>query len=250
MRRARSYHVRAIAVRSRPLGEADAIVTLFSAERGKLDVAARGVRRPSSRLAAAAEPGVEAEWSLHRGSSLEVASAAKIVREYWDRMRDPDRLIASAAALATVDALCEPELAVPDLYDALCGALAAIAAAEDPFVYLPRWYMRALALLGLAPPADACVQCGGALGEGSAWLDASAGGLVCARCRPAWSDLPELTAREIAEFAGLAAPSGAGARVRVGSAVAASARALVLHHAGRQVPAIANAPVSPAENRR
>ena len=46
--------------------EADKILTLLTADQGKISVIARGVRRKSCRYAAAAQPLAYSEWTLYR----------------------------------------------------------------------------------------------------------------------------------------------------------------------------------------
>jgi DNA repair protein RecO (recombination protein O) len=47
----RVYKTAAVVLRHRKLGEADKILTLFTPNYGKLDAVAKGVRRPTSKLA-------------------------------------------------------------------------------------------------------------------------------------------------------------------------------------------------------
>ena len=42
------YHCEGIILRTRGLGEADRIVTLFTKEKGKIEAVARGARRPGT----------------------------------------------------------------------------------------------------------------------------------------------------------------------------------------------------------
>ena len=71
MPRPRVFKTQAIVLRQRKLGEADKIVTLFSAQRGKLDAVAKGVRRTKSRLAGHLEPLTLGSYLLAEGRELE-----------------------------------------------------------------------------------------------------------------------------------------------------------------------------------
>jgi DNA repair protein RecO (recombination protein O) len=224
-----------VVLRGRPLGEADRIVTLFSTDSGKLDAVAKGVRRSKSHLAGRLEFATECEFEMHRGRSLDVIVHADIVTAHWQALVEPERYAVAQLVAELIDAFCEPELALPDVYALLTGMLAAIAAGDAPRALLPRFSLRLLAALGLEPPFDACVRCGRPFAGGRAWVDGQAGGLICEKCRENWRDLAELDADDLANFEALAAPRGdgrakLGARPRVASAV----DDFIVYHLGRR----------------
>ena len=217
------------------LGEADRIYTLLTLERGKLDAVAKGVRRARSHFAGRLEFGNECEFGLHRGRSLEVIVSADIVSAPWAQLVQPERYAVASVGVELVDAFCEPELAVPDVYALLLRMLAAVARSDEPRCLLPRFSLRLLDLLGLAPPWEACVRCTAPLGSGTAWFDAESGGFIDRACFERWRDLPEFDAAERQQFAALAAPKNdAAAGVRAGVRVARAVEELVAHHLGRR----------------
>ena len=228
-------------MRGRPLGEADRILTLFTRERGKLDAVAKGVRRTRSHFAGRLEFGNECDFVMHRGRSLDVVVSAETLRAPWAQLVEPERYAVASAVAELIDAFCEPDWALLDVYGLLVGAIAAIAAADNPQALLPRFELRLLAMLGLAPPLETCVQCGSPLGAGATWLDAAAGGLLDDRCRERWRDLPELSADDVANLRALSAPKEGAepAAVRATPRAAAAVEELVAHHLGRRPKALA-----------
>jgi DNA repair protein RecO (recombination protein O) len=230
-----------VVLRGRQLGEADRILTLFTSERGKLDAVAKGVRRAHSHLAGRVEFGAECEFLMHRGRSLDVIVSAEIVWADWSRLVEPERYAVAAVVAELIDAFCEPDLALPDVYALLTGAIVAIAAAPAPRGLLPRFSLRLLDMLGLAPPLASCVRCGAALPPGAAWLDAEAGGLIGAPCRERWRDLPELDGGDLDNLRAIALPkNGAGAAVAATPRAAAAIDELVAHHLGKRPKALAH----------
>jgi DNA repair protein RecO (recombination protein O) len=229
-----------VILRARQLGEADRILTLFTTERGKLDAVAKGVRRPKSHLGGRVESFTECDFLMHRGRSLDVIVSAEIHRARWARLVEPERYAVAALVTELIDAFCEPDLALPDVYELLAGALAAIAAVATPRALLPRFSLRLLEMLGLSPPLTTCVRCAGALPSGTVWLDAQSGGFVDDACRERWRDLPELDGRDLENLRALATPK----TDRAMAAVAATPRAasavdeLVAHHLGRRPKAL------------
>jgi DNA repair protein RecO (recombination protein O) len=229
-----------VVLRARQLGEADRIVTLFTSERGKLDAVAKGVRRAHSHLAGRLEFASECAFLMHRGRSLDVIVSAEIVHAAWARLVEPERYAVAAVVAELVDAFCEPDLAMPDVYLLLTGAVAAVADAPVPRALLPRFSLRLLEMLGLAPPMETCVRCGNPLPPGVAWLDAEAGGLVGEGCRERWRDVPELAPLDRENLRALARPKGAAATLRATPAAAAAVDELVAHHLGKRPKALAH----------
>ncbi|HUY41868.1 MAG TPA: DNA repair protein RecO [Candidatus Dormibacteraeota bacterium] len=231
---ARTYKARGIVLRARNLGEADRIVILFTLEHGKVEAVAKGIRRGRSRVGGRLEFGNEVTLTIHRGRSLDVIAGAEILREHWRELVDPRRFSVAAEACEMIDAFSEPELALPEVYVLLVGMLAAIARSDAPSTLVPRFSMRLLDALGVAPPLDACVRCGNAL-RASAWVDVEAGGLIDASCRERWRDLPELDAAALENLRALAAPrERRRAAVQALPRVAEAVELLVAHHLGRR----------------
>jgi DNA repair protein RecO (recombination protein O) len=231
-----------VVLRGRQLGEADRIVTLFTSERGKLDAVAKGVRRMRSHLAGRLEFANECAFLMHRGRSLDVIVSAETLQSPWSQLVEPERYAVAAVVAELIDAFCEPDLALPEIYELLTGAIAAIAASSAPRTLLPRFSLRLLEMLGLAPPLSMCVRCGSALPSGVVWLDAEAGGVIDAPCRERWRNLPELQQRDLENLRALALPksSGGAAALLATAPAAAAVDELIAHHLGKRPKALAH----------
>jgi len=235
MTQPRSYKTQAVVLRGRQLGEADRIFTLFSTERGKIDAVAKGVRRTKSHLAGRLEFGNECAMTMHRGRSLDVIVSADILRSPWQQLVEPERFGVASLVAELIDAFCEPDLPLPDVYELLVGMLGAIALSDVPRELVPRFSLRLLSALGLEPPVDSCVRCGKEFTDLRAWVDAESGGFICERCRERWRDLLEFDANDLANVRALVAPRGAaGAALRATPRVAQGVEAIVVHHLGRR----------------
>ena len=237
----RSSATDAIVLRARPLGEADRIYTLLTRERGKVDAVAKGVRRPRSAVAGRLEPLAEVRVALHRGRSLDVITEVRTIASYWSGLVRPDALATASLFAETIDLFCEPELALPEIYALLGAAIAAVAASDAPAGLVPRFQLRLLHALGLAPADDACVRCGSGFtnpstssGQVRAWLDLEAGGLGCERCYGARGDAHALDAADVANFRALGAERGSGAALAATLRVARAADDIVTWHLGRR----------------
>ena len=232
----RSYKTSAVILRGRTYGEADRILTLFTKERGKLDAIAKGSRRTKSHLAGRLEFGNEVLLGMHRGRNLDVVVSADIERAHWQYLVAPERYAAANMIVELIDAFCEPDLAQPEIYALLTAALGAIGQSEDPLALLPRFSLRLLDALGLAPPVETCVHCGASFADKTAWLDAEQGGFGCEKCRVTWRDVLTLDEEDVRNLRAVAAaPGGAVApAIRARRRVAQAVEALVNHHLGRR----------------
>jgi DNA repair protein RecO (recombination protein O) len=235
----RAYKTRAIVLRARNLGEADRIYVLFSQARGKIDGVAKGVRRSRSQLSGKLEFACEVFLTLHRGRTLDVITGADPLPSRWEGLVRPGAFAAAQLLAELIDAFCEPDLQAPEVYALLNGALRTIALSDAPASVVPRFQLRLLAELGLAPP-DGCVRCDAPLDGRPAWADLDGGGLACAQCRPHHADRLSLDAADVACFRSLAVPRAAAGvsllRPTLAATPAASRAidALVAHHLGKR----------------
>jgi DNA repair protein RecO (recombination protein O) len=245
----RSSTTDAIVLRARPLGEADRVYTLLTRERGKVDAVAKGARRPRSAMGGRLEPLAEVRVALHQGRTLAVITEVRTIASYWNGLVRPDALATASLFAETIDLFCEPELALPEIYALLAGAIAAVAGSASPAGLVPRFQLRLLHALGLAPADDACVRCGKGFaehpslrqaqdrlgsGQAMAWLDLEAGGLGCERCSGARGDAHAFDAADIANFRALGAERGSGAALLATLRVARAADDIVTWHLGRR----------------
>lgn len=231
----RSYKTSAVILRGRTYGEADRILTLFTKERGKIDAIAKGARRTKSHLAGRLEFGNEVLLGMHRGRNLDVVVSADIEQAHWQRLVQPEAYAAANMIVELIDAFCEPDLAQPEIYALLTAALGAIGQTQDPLALLPRFSMRLLEALGLAPPVDSCIHCGKPFGA-SAWVDAEQGGFGCENCRVTWREVIVLRADDVRNLQAIAAVPGGpiAPALRARRPVAQAIESLVNHHLGRR----------------
>jgi DNA repair protein RecO (recombination protein O) len=232
----RTYKTSAIVLRGRTYGEADRILTLFTTERGKIDAIAKGARRTKSHLAGRLEFANEVALGMHRGRNLDVVVSAEIEYAHWQNLVAPERFAAANLIVELIDAFCEPDLPLPDVYALLSAGLRALGQSDDPMALVPRFSLRLLDALGLAPPVDACIRCGATLEAKTAWLDLEQGGFAGEECRVSWREVLSLDEPDMVNLRSVAAPAGGEVRaaMRANRRVAQAIEALVHHHLGRR----------------
>lgn len=175
------YREQGVVLRTQKLGEADRIVTLLTLSRGILRVAAKGVRRTSSKFGARLEPFMVADLQLYEGRTLDTITQASTLGAYGPHIsEDYDRYRAGSAMVETAERLSEGGPA-PEQYRLLVGALRTLAQGRiDPELLRDGYLLRAMSAAGWAPGFDECVRCG-APGPHQRII-VQLGGVVCENC--------------------------------------------------------------------
>ena len=174
------YRDEGIVLRTIKLGEADRIVTFFTAETGKVRAVAKGVRKSGSRFGARLDPGSHVALQCYRGRDLDVVTQVETIDAFRSVREDYDSLVHAAAMFEVVDQFSPDREPNPSLFRMLLGALKTLNATPSPVV-TPAFFWKALALEGFAPLLDACVRCGKSGGDFLA-LDVAEGGVLCVEC--------------------------------------------------------------------
>lgn len=185
------YRDAGVVLRTQKLGEADRIVTVMTRGHGKLRVAAKGVRRTTSKFGARLEPFMHVDLQFATGRTFDIVTQAEMIAPYGKHIgSDYARYTAGTAILETADRLAAEE-GEPALqhYRLLVGALHALAGrARDPALVLDAYLLRGLAVAGFAPSFGDCARCG-APGP-HRFFSVGSGGTVCQACKPAATVAP------------------------------------------------------------
>jgi DNA repair protein RecO (recombination protein O) len=195
----------AVVLRSIRYGEADRILHLYSAKRGRIGAIAKGARRPRSRFGGRLEPFFRLDLLLHEGrGDLLTVTGVSTVAGY-------PRLRASGPALTAAARACDAVLRLLDsaepnqpAYNLLCRYLALL---DDPAAEPAAGLETALSFrlklalaAGFAPELASCARCGEA--DHLAGFSGAAGGAVCAACEAGAFPLSEPAHRFMVEAIG------------------------------------------------
>src|SRR6476469_7490501 len=88
----RVYRAEAVVLRTRRLGDADRILTLFTPNLGKIDAVAKGVRKQTSRKAGHLEPRTLTSLLLAHGRSLDLVTDTQTIDSFLPLREDLERL--------------------------------------------------------------------------------------------------------------------------------------------------------------
>jgi DNA repair protein RecO (recombination protein O) len=179
----RTYKTEAIVLRSMRFSEADRILHLYTADRGRIGAIAKGVRKTKSRFGARLEPLSHVELMLHEGAGeLQTITGVELLHTHRATREDVYRLnVAMIGAEAMLRLFGEPE--------ANERAFGALARFLDLLDEAPRseqrpaldalalsFQLKLLWLSGYLPHLTSCVECGAGELVG---FSPRAGGAVC-----------------------------------------------------------------------
>jgi DNA repair protein RecO (recombination protein O) len=240
-----SLKLNGVVLRTVDYGESDRVVTLLTAERGKVSAFARAARASRRRFGGALElfTLVRAEARERRGADLLSLESVAVERGFGALRADLARIACAGYACDLARELvrdAEPHRALLTL---LVEYLARLDAAPAQPTALRTFELLALGAVGLMPVLTACARCGGALGrEARLAFDPSQGGALCAGCsRQASPDAPRLEPATLAHLARLQEGGLARAEAEpLAPSAASEARealsSFVEHHLGGRLP--------------
>jgi DNA repair protein RecO (recombination protein O) len=177
------FKTEAVVLRTFRYGEADRILHLYTAERGRVGAIAKGVRRVKSRFGGRLEPLFRVNLVLHEGrGELCTVTQAETVAAHPSLRERRDSLERAAQACDAVLRLLDSEEPNRPAYNLLCRELQLLN--EDPAAatraHALSFRLKLLLAAGFAPELAACAACGDR--EHIGGFSASAGGVVCPGC--------------------------------------------------------------------
>jgi DNA repair protein RecO (recombination protein O) len=177
------FKTEAVVLRTFRYGEADRILHLYSAERGRVGAIAKGVRRVKSRFGGRLEPFFRVNLVLHegRGELCTVTQAETVAAHPALRERRASLERASQACDAVLRLLDSQEPNRP-AYNLLSRELQLLDgdAATATRAHALAFRLKLLLAAGFAPELASCATCGD--NEQMGAFSASAGGVVCPGC--------------------------------------------------------------------
>lgn len=144
----RIYTVEGIVLKRRNSGEADRIITLFTKEKGKLVVTAKGIRRITSKRAPHLEVFSRGRLLLHRGHYRDTVSEIEPLATYADLRKDLARVSVAYYLCEVIDVLLPEQQEHRDVYSHLTQALHSLNTSVPSDDYMQLFTEKLLILLG------------------------------------------------------------------------------------------------------
>jgi len=186
-----SFKTQAVVLRSIRYGEADRVLHLYSAARGRVGAIAKGSRKPRSRFGGRLEPFFRLDMVLHEGrGDLATVTGVHTVDAYPNLRSSGPALAAAARGCDAVLRLLDSTEANPAAYNLLCRYLSLLDGQEDDLgsgtdgaaghATALAFRLKLALSAGFAPELAACSRCGEP--DGLTAFSGAAGGVVCGAC--------------------------------------------------------------------
>ena len=174
---------RGIVLRDTDTRDADKILTLLTAEQGKIAVIARGARRRNCKFAACAQPLAYSEWTLYKKGQWYYANEGTTIELFNGLRTELDAMALGFYLAELTETVITEEAPQQELLSLLLNGLYALCYLDkDPALVKTAFQWRLMALAGFQPFVDGCAVCG-AEEPAAPMLDVVHGVVRCGGCK-------------------------------------------------------------------
>ena len=177
---------RGMVIRTVDYRDNDRILTLFTAESGRVDAKARNCRKATSPLLGCTQPFTYGEYQLFYHKNKYIIDQGEVLESFYPLREDVARFAAASLCAALCLEGVQAEESSEEIFSLLYHTLSFLTYGDsDPGDLTAAFLIRCLALSGFRPAITQCAACGRDLREDPVirFLP-DKGGAVCAACSP------------------------------------------------------------------
>jgi DNA repair protein RecO (recombination protein O) len=166
-------------------GESDLIVTLYTADLGKVKGIAKGAKRSKRRFVNNLQPFsyIRIVYAEGRGGLIRL-DEADMIQPLFRISEDISKVLYGSYCLEMVKEMTGEQEPHPPLFELLVTFLTVLNDAPPREEYVRVFELRFLDLMGYRPRLTECAVCGHVFSShGEAWFSYRHGGVVCRRCQ-------------------------------------------------------------------
>ena len=178
----RVYRTEAIVLRGLDFGEADRILTIFTLNRGKLRVIAKGVRKTRSRMSGHLDLFTRSALQMAHGRQMDIVTQAETIDAYADLRTDLWRSNWAHYVADLVESFTAEEQVNPAIYALAVRTLSRVAELPLPDLAVRAFELELLTLAGYRPQLHHCIHCQSEVQQEENRFSARMGGVLCFRC--------------------------------------------------------------------
>ncbi len=180
--RERTYQTEAIVLRRSDFGEADRLLTVFTPERGKLRLIAKGARKPTSRKSGHVELFSHGRFLVAMGRDLDIITQAETLEAFLPLRQDLLRTTYACYVAELADAFTAERDENRPLFNLIRDALGWLCTTDDLALAARYYEIHLLALVGFQPQLFLCGGCREPLQPVVNYLSAAEGSVFCPKC--------------------------------------------------------------------
>ncbi|MEI6044637.1 MAG: DNA repair protein RecO [Chloroflexota bacterium] len=176
------YRTEAIVIRRRNMGEADKILTVYTPNKGKLNLVAKGVRRTTSRMGGHLELFMQCNLMVAKGRSLDLITQSETVSAFPNLRNNLGLIAYTWQGVELLDRLTEEDLENYPVFTLLSEFLGALEVGHDPIIISRAYELHLLGYLGYRPQLIRCVRCNEEIQPVINFFSPEMGGVLCPAC--------------------------------------------------------------------
>lgn len=178
--------VRGLVLRLTDYNDRDTLVTLLTADHGRMTVKARGLRRKNSPLIGPCQLLAYGEYTLFEYRGMYTINEAASLELFRDLRKSLSKLSLGTYMAQVCEVISQEDLPSPELLSLLLNCLYGLSKLDVSEAMVKSVFeFRCACLAGYMPELQGCIGCGNPIPER---FDVSAGHLECVRCRSRESD--------------------------------------------------------------
>ncbi|MBQ9151060.1 MAG: DNA repair protein RecO [Clostridia bacterium] len=186
-----------LVLREYPVGENDKLLTVLTAEQGRITMTAKGARSMKSRVVAMCHLFTYANFEYYEKGDRRWVSGGSVNQSFFEMNSDMEGFALAAYLSQIAQEITGEGVEAGDVLRMTLNALYCIAKRQKPLWQIKATYeLFAAVISGFAPNLEGCADCGEGVPD-VPWLDVMNGRIVCDSClkkKTGNLPLPELDA--------------------------------------------------------
>lgn len=181
-RRGSISSVNGIIINEIKFSDTSKILNIYTKEMGKINVMARGARRPKSKLLAYTQVFSHCEYELHKGRSWYYINEASMINSFYNIRENLERTSIGFYMMELVNKSTQEMEKSENLFLLLEKSLLVLEKLEEDFLeFIIAFQLKFISFLGYRPHLDSCVLCNSKIG-GDYRFSISNSGMLCREC--------------------------------------------------------------------
>ncbi len=154
----RAFRTEAIILKRRDFGEADRLLTIITPGHGKIDVIAKGARKPTSHKTGHVELFTRVDMLVHTGRELGIAAQSEMIEPYLGVREDLGRAAYASYCAELLDRFtAEGDEDYSDVFQLVDDTIERLCNDDDPRLAVRYYEVHLLERVGFRPELTECV---------------------------------------------------------------------------------------------